>query len=202
MRLPRPCFPAKWFFPDVLFRIKTDDRLLCLTFDDGPDPASTPGIIDILEKYDIRAIFFCNGRSAENYPGLTDLIRSRGHITGNHGYSHLNGWNTPATIYCDDINRAAPFTSTTLFRPPYGRLKFSQYTTIKKSYRIIMWDVMPYDYDKHSGSEKALSTLRKKIRPGSIIALHDKPESTVHGFLEEFIMYAMGKNFRFCLPDL
>jgi peptidoglycan/xylan/chitin deacetylase (PgdA/CDA1 family) len=202
MRLSRPCFLAKWLFPEVLFRIKTDDRLLCLTFDDGPDPASTPRIIDLLEIYDIRAIFFCDGRSAENNPGLTDLIRSRGHITGNHGYSHMNGWETPSTIYCDDVSRAAPFTSPTLFRPPYGRLKYRQYATIKKSYRIMMWDVMPYDYDSSSGSEKAMGILRKKIRPGSIIVLHDKPGSTVHGFLEEFIRYARKENYIFRLPDL
>ena len=77
MRLFRPGFFAGWLYPEALFRIKTAEKILYLTFDDGPDPDSTPRLLDILEKYNIKALFFCDGRAAEKYPDLINLIRSR-----------------------------------------------------------------------------------------------------------------------------
>ena len=87
MRFFRPCFIAGWLYPEAIFRMKTDEKLLCLTFDDGPDPDSTPELLDLLERHNIKGIFFCDGRAAEKYPELIDLIISNGHLTGNHGYS-------------------------------------------------------------------------------------------------------------------
>jgi peptidoglycan/xylan/chitin deacetylase (PgdA/CDA1 family) len=94
MRLFRPCFIAGWLYPEAIFRIRTTEKLLCLTFDDGPDPGSTPQLLDILDKYNIKSLFFCDGRAAEKYPDLIKRMISRGHIIGNHGYSHLDGWRT------------------------------------------------------------------------------------------------------------
>jgi len=70
MRLFRPCFIAGWLYPDAIFRIRTTEKLLCLTFDDGPDPDSTHQLLDILDKHDIKVLFFCDGRAAEKYPDL------------------------------------------------------------------------------------------------------------------------------------
>jgi len=201
MRLFRPCFLSSWFFRDAVFRIKTCEKLLCLTFDDGPNPGSTPQILDLLERHDIRAVFFCNGKSAEEYPDLVDLIKSKEHIIGNHGYAHLNGWGTPLKDYLNDVAHASEFTAGILFRPPYGRLRFNQYRLIKKTYKIVFWDVMPYDFDYRYGREKSLKLLKEKIRPGSIIVLHDNPGSTVLGCLNDFILFALGEKYRFALPD-
>ena len=132
MRFFRPCFVAGWIYPEALFRIKTTEKLLYLTFDDGPDPESTPVLLEILEKHNIKVIFFCNGRAAEKYPELIGQIKSQGHLIGNHGYNHLDGWRTSTEKYIADVENAAGFTSSDLFRPPYGRLSLGQYRKLKR----------------------------------------------------------------------
>jgi peptidoglycan/xylan/chitin deacetylase (PgdA/CDA1 family) len=200
MRLFRPCFFAGWFYPEALFRLKTTEKILWLTFDDGPDPESTPVLLDILSNHDIKALFFCNGSAAEKYPELIDLIKSRGHTIGNHGYSHLNGWKTTTSGYIDDIEHAALLTSEVIFRPPYGRLRLSQYLKLRKKFKIVFWDIMPYDFDKSFGAERSLKILIEKIRPGSIIVLHDNSQSTANRILEEFIKFSINGGYRFELP--
>jgi peptidoglycan-N-acetylglucosamine deacetylase len=201
MRLYRPLFLLKLFYPDAIFRIKTRNKELCLTFDDGPHPDSTFRILDILDAHGIKALFFCNGQEAEKYPALISLIRSKGHIIGNHGYRHLNGFMTNFQVYVRNIAEGAIFTSQYLLRPPYGRIRPSQYNELSKNYKVVFWDLMPYDYDKQMTSENVLNVLKKRIRPGSVIALHDKPSSSVLSFLEEFINYAWDKGYRFAIPQ-
>jgi peptidoglycan/xylan/chitin deacetylase (PgdA/CDA1 family) len=170
---------------------------LCLTFDDGPDPLSTLSLLDLLDRHAIKAVFFCNGIAAKNYPGLVDQIKTKGHLIGNHGYNHLNGWTTSLKSYVADITNAASFTSSILFRPPYGHLRFNQYKKLGETFKIIFWDIMPYDFDSRFGSEKSLLILKKKIRPGSIIVLHDNHKSKFPEFIEEFILFAREEGYRF-----
>jgi peptidoglycan-N-acetylglucosamine deacetylase len=197
MRLFRPCFIAGWIYPDALFRIKTDEKLLYLTFDDGPDPDSTPQLLDILDEHSVKVLFFCDGRAAEKYPDLVNLIISRGHIIGNHGYSHPDGYRTSTEKYLEDVLKAAGVTSSVFFRPPFGRMGIKQYRRLKKQYRIIFWDIMPYDFAESFGSNRSLLILKKRIRPGSIIVLHDTPNSSAHEFIEEFISFARVEGYRF-----
>jgi peptidoglycan/xylan/chitin deacetylase (PgdA/CDA1 family) len=197
MRFFKPCFVAGWLYPDARFRIKTSEKIICLTFDDGPDPESTPKLLEILKKYNIGAIFFCNGRAAERNPGIMGMIKSEGHLIGNHGYNHLNGWITSSKLYVSDIERAAGFTSSDLFRPPYGRLSPGQYRKLREKYKIVFWDVMPYDFDSGYGAGNSLVILRKKIRPGSIIVLHDSPASNMLKYIEEFIFFSKSEGYRF-----
>jgi peptidoglycan-N-acetylglucosamine deacetylase len=125
------------------------------------------------------------------------LIKARGHIIGNHGYDHLNGWTTSVSRYCIDIEKAAPFTSHVLFRPPYGRLRLSQYKKLKNKFKIVFWDIIAYDFERAFGSDNSLHILEKKMRPGSIIVLHDSPGSNAYEITEQFILFALGKGFRF-----
>jgi peptidoglycan-N-acetylglucosamine deacetylase len=200
MRLFRPGFLAVKLFPEALSREKTTEKVLYLTFDDGPDILSTVPLLNILSKHNIKAIFFCSGKAASENTELVNRIKSEGHIVGNHGYSHLNGLLTSKKKYLFDIKKAAEFTSDTLFRPPYGHLKIIQYQSIKRFFKIIMWDIMPYDFDRGFGSDRSLSILKKKIRPGAIIVLHDSSKSTVLEFLDTFIEFANGSGYKFDIP--
>ncbi len=175
-------------------------RDLCLTFDDGPASGSTMQIINILDRWNIKAIFFCNGKAAEKYPEIVDAIKSGGHLIGNHGYGHLDGWATSLKRYLNDISLAAPFTSSELFRPPYGHLRLNQYRRIRSSFKIVFWDIMPYDFDDPSGGIDSLRRLKKMIRPGSVIVLHDTPDSCAGSILEEFIGYSNEAGYRFIVP--
>ena len=201
MRLFRPCLIAGRLYSKAIFRIKTDEKLLCLTFDDGPDPGSTPKLLGILEKHNVKGVFFCDGKAAEKYPEMIELIISKGHIIGNHGYAHPDGWRTSTGKYLDDAEKAAGLTSPVLFRPPFGRMKIDQYRILKEKYKILLWDVMPYDFDENFGSESSLQILKTKIRPGSIIVMHDKPSSYANTIISEFINFAFSIGYRFVIPD-
>jgi peptidoglycan-N-acetylglucosamine deacetylase len=200
MRLYKPWFPAGCLYRDAIFRIKTTERILFLTFDDGPDPVSTRTLLDILRKFSIPAVFFCSGSAAERNPELISLMHDEGHLIGNHGYNHPDGWRTDTVKYMEDVKKASRFTSDKIFRPPFGRITFKQLKLLK-GYKIIFWDLMPFDFDSSFGSEKCLRVMKIKIRPGSIIVLHDKGSSCANSILEEFILFAHKKGYRFELPD-
>jgi len=202
MRLFRPCFAAGWLYPEALFRLKTDKKLLCLTFDDGPDPATTIDLIDLLDQYNIKSLFFCNGQAAEKYPELMTLIISKGHMVGNHGYAHLDGLKTSLGKYVDNVSKADTLTSPLLFRPPYGRMRIGHYRRLKKKYKIILWDIMSYDFDKNFGNEKSLQVLKQKLRPGSIIVLHDNASSSCLKILSGFLDFTNENGYKFVVPDL
>ena len=102
--------------------------------------------------------------------------------------------------YLDDVNKAIPFTSSDLFRPPYGRLRLNQYSKLKKTFKIIFWDIMPYDFDSSFGPDNSLQILRNKIRSGSVIVLHDTSQSAANKIVEEFVAFASNRGFRFDLP--
>jgi peptidoglycan/xylan/chitin deacetylase (PgdA/CDA1 family) len=190
MRLFRPVAIAKCLYPEAVFRIKTSEKLLYLTFDDGPHPGSTPLILQILKDHNIKSVFFCSGVHAERNPDLIKKIRSDGHLIGNHGYNHFDGWKTSFTQYISDIYRSDRIIGSQLLRPPYGHLTLSQYNELKEKFRIIIWDLMPYDFDKSWGAVKSLAVMKRKIRRGAIIVLHDTTESSCAEILPEFINFA------------
>ncbi len=184
-------------FSEAAFRIQTNEKKICLTFDDGPDIESTLKILEILRKKKVTAVFFLTGQNAENHPRLRDLILTEGHITGNHGYRHVSGWSLSCQDYLENISRAAESTSDKFFRPPYGRITLEQYRKVKDTFKIVFWDLMPYDFQKNQSAANCLRVLKTKIRPGTIIALHDKPESKVLIILDEFIDFAINEGYRF-----
>ena len=187
-------------FPEAFFREETTEKVLFLTFDDGPGILSTIPLLNILSKHNIKTVFFCSGKSAAENPDLIYKIKSDGHIIGNHGYNHFKGLFTSNQKYLKDVKAAAEFTSDSFFRPPYGSLRINQYRELKKLYRIIMWDIMPYDFDRTFGSARTLLILKKYLRPGSVVVLHDSERSTVLEFLEDFIQFATGEGYIFRLP--
>jgi peptidoglycan/xylan/chitin deacetylase (PgdA/CDA1 family) len=126
-----------------------------------------------------------------------ELIKRSGHILGNHGYLHMDGFGTPSEKYILNVMKAEEYTSSVYFRPPYGHLRPEQYRRLKKQYKIILWDLMPYDFDSSFGPGNALMMLKKKIRPGAVIVLHDTPSSSAMQILESFIEFARQEGYDF-----
>lgn len=203
MYIPQPYYFLRWLYPEAIFRLSTGgNNKIYLTFDDGPDPVSTPKILDLTGEYGIKAVFFCTGENALRYPGLLQQITKSGHVIANHGFSHLDGWKTGTETYVKDVDRASELLSSKIFRPPYGRLTPGQYLELKKRYTIFFWDIMPYDYDRDLLPELSYKMLCKKLRPGSVIALHDKAEASSQVYLRQFIEYSLESRYSFILPEL
>lgn len=190
-------FPAGMIYPEAVFRISGMGKRLYVTFDDGPDPVSTPLILDILKAHDVHATFFCTGSKVLAYPGLFARVAAEGHTIGNHGFRHLNGLKTPVRTYCSDILRGRDITCSNLFRPPYGMLRVRQYRILERSMQIVFWDLMPYDFDRRLTPEASYSILSQRIRPGSVIVLHDTASSSAGQYLERFISKALGDGYSF-----
>ncbi|MFZ2285496.1 MAG: polysaccharide deacetylase family protein [Bacteroidales bacterium] len=190
-------FPAGVIYPEAIYRIEGPGRRLFLTFDDGPDPVSTPLILDILRAHDVHATFFCTGSKVLAFAGLFARIAAGGHTTGNHGFGHLNGLKTTVRAYCSDIFRGRDITCSNLFRPPYGRLRVRQYRILERSMRIVFWDIMPYDFDKRISPESSCKILKQRLRPGSVIVLHDTATGSAPLFLDRFLDHALEEGWSF-----
>jgi peptidoglycan/xylan/chitin deacetylase (PgdA/CDA1 family) len=197
MRNYRRPFPAAVIYPDAVYTISGGGKKLYLTFDDGPDPESTPLILDILRSHDVKATFFCTGSRVLASPGLFARMAASGHTIGNHGFSHLNGLTTPVRTYCADVLRGRNITCSNLFRPPYGRLRVRQYRILERTMQIVFWDIMPYDFDQGLTSEESYDILMKRIRPGSVIVLHDKATSSALQYLDRFLQKALAAGWSF-----
>jgi peptidoglycan/xylan/chitin deacetylase (PgdA/CDA1 family) len=180
----------EWLFPRILWRRTKEAKSVYLTFDDGPDPGSTPFILELLEEFDARASFFCLGEQVEKHPELLDEIRERGHGVGTHGFQHLSGWTSSTKSYVDNVYKTKQRITSPLFRPPYGRLTWKQYKMIRSHYQVVMWSRMPGDFEAKKGKAAMEKEAQKKVKPGEIIVLHDRPdclENTLH-YLQQLMV--------------
>lgn len=185
-------------YPKSVFRLgKTSGREVCLTFDDGPFPGTTPEILRILGSHGIKATFFCTGQNIEKYPGLFTDIVDDGHQIGNHGYNHIKGRETGIKAYIENAEKGANLTGTHLFRPPYGSITRRQYKLLMSKYQIIFWDLILYDFDKSFREGGPLNILRKKVRPGSVIVLHENAHSCAAEILDEAINWLKSSDYGF-----
>lgn len=201
MRLFRPPGISRLLYPDALFRIDTGAKDICITFDDGPDPSSTMQILNILSEKDVKAVFFCSGNKAKEHAHIVESLKSQGHSIGNHAFDHPDGWKLSCDDYIKNVYMADAFTSEKLFRPPYGHLTSCQYKALKTKYKIVLWDLMPYDFDQSLTPDECLLILKKYLLPGSIIVLHDTRNSRALFFLMEFIEYAINEGYKFVVPE-
>jgi len=140
----------------MLWDIKSFQKTIYLTFDDGPIPDVTPKVLEILNEYNAKATFFCVGQNVEKNPDIFQMILNSKHNVGNHSYSHLKGWSTQTKQYIDDVEKCSKIVNSKLFRPPYGKIKLSQIKNLKSNYTIIMWDLLCGDFDKKVSKEKCL----------------------------------------------
>ena len=189
----------QFFFPSLLWSKKRDKKILYLTFDDGPYNMLSPFILDELKKYKAKATFFYLGSKAEKYPQLIKRCKDENHQIGNHTYSHPNGWKSKNNEYYQDIEKANKLINSNLFRPPYGRIKPSQINHLKKYYKIIMWDILSWDFDKKTSPEECYNNIIKNTKSGSIIVLHENEKSakTVKEVLPKILSYFSSQGFKF-----
>lgn len=167
-----------FLYPSLTWKIKTEEKIAYLTFDDGPHPEVTPYVLDELKKYNAKATFFCVGKNLQLFPEISERIIAEGHALGNHTFHHLNGWTTHDELYMESIEQTRSLTSgSNLFRPPYGKIKKSQIRKIKTRYRIIMWNVLSFDFDRDTSPEKCLQNVITQVKPGSIIVFHDSDKA-------------------------
>ena len=161
-------------FPEIIWTAESDP-MLRLTFDDGPHPESTPRLIETLNQLHLTATFFCTGENAEQYPQLIDDLRNEGHQIGNHGYQHLSGWRLSTKSFVENVTKGQDILKTSLFRPPYGRMTLRQYKCVKELATIVMWGIMPGDFDEKISFEIVSHHIKTHQIANSIIVLHDKP---------------------------
>ncbi len=202
----KPPILLRSVYRKCLWAINTTDKTVYLTFDDGPIPEVTSFILDELKKYNALATFFCIGRNVEENPDIFERIINECHSIGNHSYDHLNGWQTDNDTYYNNIEKCSvtlknyyPEYNSLLFRPPYGKLKPAQYKFLKDRYKIVLWDVLSFDFDQKVSVEKVLNNVTTYAEPGSIIVFHDslKAQLNVEYALPKVLEHFSAKGFKF-----
>lgn len=191
------------YYWECLWKIKTADKKIYLTFDDGPTPGVTEFVLDQLNQYDAKATFFCIGKNVETNLSLYERIIAEGHTTGNHTYSHLNGWKTTNDEYLRDIDKAAETIKSRLFRPPYGRIrKFQLFNLIRgKKYLFtpVMWHVLSGDFDPQTKPEQCYLNVVNNATSGSIVVFHDSDKAypRMSDALPKVLAFFKAKGFSF-----
>lgn len=197
-------FVAKKLFPNYVWDIPSSKKVIYLTFDDGPTPEITNWTLDVLKQYNAKATFFCIGNNIEKHPNIFQDILKDNHAIGNHTHDHIKGWKTNTKDYLKDIQKtqavilnqipesntgARNDVSPKLFRPPYGQITPKQgKKLIALGYKIIMWDVLSFDWSKTVKQENCLNNVLTKTTSGSIIVFHDSVKAS--------------KNMQYTLPQV
>lgn len=184
-----------------VWSIPGDEKVLYLTFDDGPHETATPFVLDTLKQYNAKATFFCIGKNVMAHPEIYARILNEGHATGNHTFNHINGWKVRSPEYLNDVIEAEKYIDSKLFRPPYGRISpfVSKLVRKKLGYKIIMWDVLSADFDEKLSPEKCTENVLLNATPGSIVVFHDstKAWNRMPAALEKTLHYFSHEGFSF-----
>ncbi|MDE6463795.1 MAG: polysaccharide deacetylase family protein [Muribaculaceae bacterium] len=188
MLIEQPPLLYRLLFPEAVWRIKRRGSrpVVYLTFDDGPIPEETPWVLDLLDRYGIKATFFMVGDNVRRHPELLEEVRRRGHSYGNHTMHHMQGMKVRAVRYLRDVAQAGELIDSPLFRPPHGLLRWKQSKALRLHYNIIMYDLVTRDYSRKLDGEQVLANVRRYARNGSIIVFHDSLKAS--------------RNLRYALP--
>lgn len=189
MYLIKSPFLLKWYYPSLLWNKSRTEKVIYLTFDDGPIPNVTDFVLKTLKVFNAKATFFCIGDNIVKHPDVYANVINDGHAIGNHTFNHLKGWKTDDETYFENTLKCQALTKSNLFRPPYGRIKKSQIRSLQSlvlspqsdprlktqdsRLNIIMWDVLSGDFDINLSPEKCYQNVIKHTENGSIIVFHD-----------------------------
>lgn len=185
----------KKIFSRYLWSKDQNEKVVYLTFDDGPTPQITDWVLQQLQQYNAKATFFCIGKNIEEQPEIFERLLKSGNELGNHTQNHINGWRSSTDTYLKNIEKCEVAIGNLkrqeqkYFRPPYGKITAAQATIVlQKGYKIVMWDVLSADFDQTISPEKCLDNVLKNLKPGSIIIFHDSQKAS--------------KNLQFALPKV
>jgi peptidoglycan/xylan/chitin deacetylase (PgdA/CDA1 family) len=196
-------------FPRFVWKKPTEDKIIYLTFDDGPIPEVTDFVLNQLAMYQAKATFFCVGENIAKYPTIFARILADGHRVGNHTHTHLNGWQQKDELYLSDIAicqteidkqcKQGEDKQKKIFRPPYGKISIAQADTLLENYEIIMWTVLSGDFDTTLNPVDCLEKTIYCTEKGAIIVFHDsvKAANTLQYVLPKYLDFFANKGFRF-----
>ena len=161
---------------------------VALTFDDGPDPESTPFLLDELERLGWLATFFCLGTQVEQSPGLARELVERGHEVGVHGYRHTSHLRRPVAWAVSDVIRARDLIAEVTgqpphwFRPPYGAVSASSLVATRASgLRLVLWSSWGRDWQEEATGPSVAAHLDRTWVPGATVLLHDSDVTSAAG---------------------
>lgn len=199
MRMYRTPRLFERLYSDKTWSFSCQETAVYLTFDDGPTPEVTEWVLDKLHEFQAKATFFCVGNNVKKHPQLFERIQQEGHAFGNHTMNHKNGWKTDVQDYLNDVEQANEHIPTTLFRPPYGKLKRQQHKTIVQNHAVIMWSFLTYDFDPKADMQCAFEKFKKSFKSGDIIVLHDsvKAFNQMKLFLELILQWGIKNKVHF-----
>lgn len=207
-----PTYYHKLWNPRNLRRLSlkpdSSQKVIALTFDDGPDPRYTGRILDLLKELHVKATFFVVGEKAKQHPQLIDRMIKEGHQVAFHSFEHGNGmFKTPGYTKrdfkkCRELARKYGW-KIRLFRPPWGHTNlWSKYYAKKNGFELAYWNVMAQDWSKHATPVTITTKLMRRIKPGSVICLHDSggapgaPEHTISA-LKQVLPWLLRQGYEF-----
>ena len=212
-------------YPQLIWRMPNQEKIIYLSFDDGPHATATPFVLDTLAQYNAKASFFCIGKNVLEHPKIYERILQEGHSVGNHTQHHANGWKVSKDAYFSEIDEAGKLIHSNLFRPPYGRIKRSQIkqliqssnsllsnaqsfdahssnvhpSKIQQAYKIIMWSVLSGDFDTQLSAVACTNNVLNNTGPGSIVVFHDSTKAwdRMSVALPKVLEHFSAKGYRF-----
>ncbi len=177
-------FPRCEMYADVIASGPKGHSRVALTFDDGPDPETTPRVLQALQRHGFKATFFVIAQKAERYPELIRRIVDEGHELGLHGYAHdrLTAWRAPGQIVADIRKAQSALQQLTerlvfWYRPPIGHVSPRTAAAARKAdVELVAWSVRCLDGIRRSKPERVVACLQRKLHDGAIVLLHDASE--------------------------
>ena len=179
MLIERPPLCFRLTVPGGLFRRHEPghQHAVYLTFDDGPIPEVTPWVLDVLDRYGIKATFFMVGDNVRKHPEVYEEVVRRGHRIGNHTMHHVSGFRLTRRSYLRDVAEARHYIDSDLFRPPHGWLRPRQTWALHEQFRVVMFDLVTRDYSKWMRAQDVVRNVKLFARDGSVIVFHDSLKS-------------------------
>jgi peptidoglycan-N-acetylglucosamine deacetylase len=178
---------SQWLGP-TLVRGRVQKRRIALTFDDGPAEPFTAEILDVLGRYRVPATFFVCGKNVERFPDLVRRMQAEGHTIGNHTFSHPLLYFQPRARIAGEIDRTQDSIEKVtgarprFFRPPYGVRWFGLFPLLRqRGMRVVQWSDTGYDWKERYDAAAVARLTLGRLRPGSVILLHDGREPRVLG---------------------